>query len=74
MLLKELQTDCRFMFSDRSTPLAFADRRGSYDAKGTFIYRGVGENACPILQHEETGYRLIAVSGTYYRSVLIIFK
>lgn len=74
MLLKELMPGSKFMFSDRNTPLAHAEKRGSYAATGTFIYQGVGVNTCPKLVHVESKTELLVVSGTYWRNVLIIFS
>lgn len=72
MLLKELQTGRRFMFTDRNTPVALTTTRGQHAATGTFEYVGTAENACPKLKHVESGKELIAVANTYSRWILPI--
>lgn len=71
MLLKEMPQGMRFMFEDRSTPLAVAGvTRGQHSAAGEFTYLGVGEDTCPKLLHEKSGKEIKVVPGTYYRHVL----
>lgn len=74
MLLKELEPGKKFMFADRSTPLAIAlPGRGQILATDTWIYVGVGESGCPIVRKADiisSAVRLVA--NTYHRAVLPI--
>lgn len=72
MLLKQLTEGQKFMFEDRQTPLAYADKRGSYPSAGTFTYNGVEHGTRAVLTHMETGTKIRAVFNTYYRTVLLI--
>lgn len=72
MLLKQLSEGQKFMFEDRKTPLAYADRRGSYPSAGIFTYDGVEHGTRAKLTHVETGTVIRTVFSTYYRTVLLI--
>jgi len=72
MLLKELELGKRFMFEDRTTPLALAaPNRGNFSSMGTFELVRYAEYGCPVLR-SSTGKEITLVSSTYFRSVLII--
>lgn len=73
MLLKELKLGKRFMFEDRTTPLALAaPARGSVSPTGTFELVRYVEYGCPVLKSEKIGKEFIVVSSTYFRSILPI--
>ncbi len=69
MLLNELKQGARFMFADRSTPIALANK-SQHATTGIFIYVKPDASGYPTLKHLDTGKELTAIAVTYFRSVL----
>lgn len=73
MFLKDVGAGKRFMFEDRSTPLALASpAKGQMAAGGTWVHVRTGEYGCPVIRSEFVDKEVTLVSSTYLRSVLIL--